>query len=105
VLFSFFYEILIVVNYPEFKRHLGKAGMTIGRYAALLQINPNSVSNYAKRSEMPRVHALLAVMLGDARDRGEDIELVLNRYGLSSNAALVGSAASLEQSSRRGDRK
>jgi hypothetical protein len=71
------------MNYQEFRRHLGKAGLTVNEYAALAEVRPSSISNYAKKTDVPRVHAVIAVMLGEAADRGVNFREVLARFGLS----------------------
>jgi hypothetical protein len=70
------------VTYHEFKRHLGKAGLSINEFAALLHVRPSSVSNYAKKGAVPQTHAVIAVTLGDAADRGVDFRDMLARYGV-----------------------
>ena len=70
------------MTYNEFKRHLGKAGLTVNEFAALLHLQPSSVSNYAKKIAVPQTHALIAVALGDAADRGVDFRKTFARYGL-----------------------
>ena len=56
--------------------------MTINEFAAYLGVRPASVSNYSKRREVPRTYAALAVMFGDAADRGVAVSEVLGRYGV-----------------------
>ena len=70
------------MTYYEFKRHLGKAGLTVNEFAALLHLRPSSVSNYAKKVAVPQTHAVIAVALGDAADRGVDFRETLARYGV-----------------------
>lgn len=70
------------MTYDEFKRHLGKAGLSVNAFAAWLHVRPNSVSNYAKKGGVPQSHAVIAVALGDARDRGVDIGELFARYGV-----------------------
>jgi hypothetical protein len=70
------------MNYQEFRRHLGKAGLTVNEYSALIGVRPSSISNYAKKVEVPRVHAVIGVMLGEAADRSVNFREVLERFGL-----------------------
>lgn len=70
------------LTYSEFRRHLGKAGVTINDFAAYLCVRPSSVSNYAKTGEVPRTYAMLAVLMGEAVDHGIPIAGVLARYGI-----------------------
>lgn len=76
-----------LMDYTEFRRHLGKAGLTINEFAALLGIKPSSVSNYSAHPPVPTKLALVAVLLGDMADRGIDFRGVLSRYGMDVNAA------------------
>jgi len=70
------------VDYQEFRRHLGKAGLTVNDFADLLHIRPNSVSNYHKKGSVPQAHAIIAVTLGDAGDRGSNFRALLARFGV-----------------------
>jgi hypothetical protein len=67
------------MTYDEFQRHVGKAGLTIKAYAALVRMNPISVSNYAKKGEVPAHLAIIAALLGEMADRGIDYREVLSR--------------------------
>ena len=82
--------------YTEFKRHLGKAGITVDGFASLLGVRPNSVSNHAKRSAVPVSYAVMAVLLGDAADRGIDCPKLLARYGIRQAKKPEGNLASIE---------
>ncbi|MGC4079302.1 MAG: hypothetical protein QM702_20130 [Rubrivivax sp.] len=57
--------------------------MTINVFAAYLCVRPSSVSNYAKAGEVPRTYAMLAVLMGEAVDRGVPLADVLSRYGIT----------------------
>lgn len=75
--------------YAEFRRHLGKAGISVNEYAALLRLHRGSISNYATRDEVPHTHAIIAVLLGDAADRGIDYRSLLRRYGVMKAIAEI----------------
>lgn len=70
------------MEYTEFRRHLGKAALTVNEFAALIGVNPSSVSNYARKRAVPRTYAALAILLGDFADRRVDFREILNRFGL-----------------------
>lgn len=70
------------MTYRDFKRHLGKAGLTVNEFAALLHVQPSSISNYAKKAAVPQAHAIIAVALGDAGDRNIDFRETFARYGV-----------------------
>jgi hypothetical protein len=70
------------VEYTEFKRHLGKSGLSLTQFAALIEVCPTAVTNYAAKRAVPRHYAVLAVLIGDAADRGSDFRTALARFGL-----------------------
>lgn len=72
------------MDYREFRRHLGKADLTINEFSDYLNIRPSSVSNYASRGRVPPAYAALAVLMGDAADHGVDYRAVLARFGIRS---------------------
>jgi DNA-binding CsgD family transcriptional regulator len=39
--------------YEEFQRLMGKAGLSIKEFATLLDMNPNSITNYKKIGKVP----------------------------------------------------
>lgn len=77
--------------YAEFRRHLGKAGMTINDFAAYLCIRPASVSNYSKSGSVPRAYAIIAILLGEAADRGVNSAQLLENFGITPRAVPTGS--------------
>lgn len=79
------------MDYQEFRRQLGKAGMTVNEYAALLHVRPSSISNYAKKGFVPQSHAIIAVAVGDAGDRGTAFLALLARYGVYPDPSKSGS--------------
>lgn len=70
------------MDYTEFKRHLGKGGISLSQFASLIDVCPTAVTNYAGKSAVPRHYAVLAVLIGDATDRGSDFRAALARFGL-----------------------
>ncbi len=70
------------MEYGEFRRHLGKAGLTVNQFAAYLGVRPASVSNYSTTGTVPQTYAILAVLLGEAGDRGVSIQQLLGRFGV-----------------------
>ncbi|CAN7529385.1 hypothetical protein LJR143_003596 [Pseudoxanthomonas sp. LjRoot143] len=75
------------MDYAEFRRHLGKAGLTVNAFAGYMGVTPTSVSNYARRGQVPRSYAMAAVLMGDAADRGVDFSAVLRRFALYPEAS------------------
>lgn len=70
------------MNYKEFRRHLGKAGLTINEFSALIRVRPNSISNYAKKGKVPEEYAVIAVLAGEAADHGIDFRNALAKFGI-----------------------
>lgn len=70
------------MNYKEFRRHLGKAGLTINEFSALINVRPNSISNYAKKNNVPEVYAVIAVLAGETADHGIDFRNTLSKFGI-----------------------
>lgn len=77
--------------YAEFRRHLGKAGMTINHFAAYLGVRPTSVSNYSKSGVVPRSYAIIAILLGDTADRGVHVPELLGSFGVFPQTVPTGS--------------
>lgn len=69
------------MNYDEFRRQLGKAGLTVKGFAELIGQTPNSVSNYAGES-VPNHLAIIAALLGEMAERAVDYRVVLDRINL-----------------------
>jgi hypothetical protein len=79
------------VTYNEFLRQLGKAGLSIRSFAALIRMNRNSVSNYARRGEVPAHLAVIAALLGEMAERGVDFRGVLGKLEIGSKKPRGGS--------------
>jgi len=77
------------MEYSEFRRHLGKAGLTVNEYSMLVEVRPNSISNYSKKSSVPRKHAILAVVLGELADRKVDFRELLERFNLRTSKPRI----------------
>ncbi|MDZ4075663.1 MAG: helix-turn-helix transcriptional regulator [Hylemonella sp.] len=71
-----------MMPYSEFRRHLGKAGLTINQFAAYLGVRPSSVSNYAKSGTVPRTYTMLVILLGECADRGLDPATIFARFNV-----------------------
>lgn len=73
------------MTYDEFRRQLGKAGITAREFAVLLKMCPNSITNYAQRGEVPSHLAVIVALMGEIADNGLDFRLVLSRIEIASN--------------------
>jgi hypothetical protein len=70
------------MTYEEFLRQLGKAGLNVRSFAELIGMNRNSVSNYARRGEVPAHLAIIAALMGEMREYGVNFRAVLERIDL-----------------------
>ncbi|OAI24573.1 hypothetical protein A1356_15500 [Methylomonas koyamae] len=56
---------------------IGKDGLTIRGFAALIKMSRNSVTNYARHGEVPSHLAAIAALLGEMAERKIDFRAVL----------------------------
>lgn len=67
------------VTYEDFLVELNKAGLSVKRFADLIGMQPNSVSNNKKRGEIPVHLALIATLLAEMSARQINYEPVMAR--------------------------
>jgi lambda repressor-like predicted transcriptional regulator len=60
------------VPYADFVAQLERAGLSVRSFAELIGMNPNSITNYARRGELPQHIALIAVLVSEMAARGVD---------------------------------
>lgn len=73
------------MTYEEFRRHLGKAGLSsVREFANLVQLNPNSVTNYSKLDQVPFDSAIIAVLMGEMAEHGLDFRKILLHFNAAS---------------------
>jgi hypothetical protein len=65
------------MNYEQFLEHIGKAGLTVRQFAELMKMNRISLSNYAKKAEVPSHLAVIAALIGEMGQRKVDFRSVL----------------------------
>lgn len=70
------------VNYDEFKRRLGKAGLSVKEFADLMRISCNSVSNYAAKGVVPVHLAVAATLMSEMADHQLDFRPAINELNL-----------------------
>lgn len=58
--------------YEEFQRLIGKSGLSIKEFAALLDMNANSITNYKKNGKVPMPIAVIVTIISDMKDQGQD---------------------------------
>ncbi|OYO32063.1 DNA-binding protein [Janthinobacterium sp. PC23-8] len=64
------------MTYDEFRRQIGKAGLTVHAFADLIKMNRISLSNY-KQGDVPSHLAVIATLLGAMADGQTDFRSVL----------------------------
>lgn len=67
------------MTYEEFRRQLGKAGLTIKEFAELIKQTPNSITNHAAEGEVPSHLAIIAALMGEMAETGVDFRSTLGR--------------------------
>lgn len=75
----------LAVTYDEFKRQLGKAGLTAREFAELVKLHPNSITNYGQQGEVPSHLAIIVTLMGEMAENGLDFRAVLSRIDIESN--------------------
>lgn len=69
------------MNYEEFRRQLGKAGLTNKRFAELLGMNEKSITNMAKKDVVPNHVAALSLLMGLLADNHVPFQEPLEKEG------------------------
>lgn len=68
------------MTYKEFKRQLGKAGISsVREFADILNMNPNSITNYSTSGEVPSHLAIIAALLGEMAENQIDFKKVFRK--------------------------
>lgn len=80
------------MTYEEFRRQLGKAGLSAREFACLVKINRNSITNYAKEGIVPTHWAIVASLMGEMANHKLDFREVLSQIDIEPNK-VRGSAA------------
>lgn len=75
--------ILKKMTYIEFNRHIRKANLTLKNFAELLKMNPASLSNYAKKGEVPMHLAIIAILLAEMHEREINYHSILEKVDIS----------------------
>ncbi len=80
------------MDYEEFRRQLGKAGLTNREFAELVKINSNSITNYKKDGDVPAHWAIVALLMGIMADHKLDFKTPLQEMEIEPNKARGASA-------------
>lgn len=81
--------ISFIMNYEEFTRNIGKAGLTIKEFAILIKANPNSLTNLSKKETVPKNLAIIVVLLGELVDKGLEYKYLFEKMDLEPQKARV----------------
>lgn len=76
-------ERFLQLTYAEFIAELDQAAMSVREFALLMQMNPNSVSNYARSGEVPPHLAVIAALLAELHKSGIDHRPVFSRIQIT----------------------
>lgn len=71
------------MTYADFLLELDRAGLGVRSFAELVGMNPNSVSNYARSSEVPTHLALIAVLIAEMSVQGIDYRRPIGKVELT----------------------
>lgn len=72
------------MTYEEFRRQLGKAGVTAYQFANLIKMNPNSVTNCSQKGVVPSHLAVIGVLMGEMAENGLDFRAALAKIDIKS---------------------
>lgn len=75
------------MDYEEFRRQLGKAGLTNKEFAELVKINSNSITNYKKDGVVPAHWAIVALLMGILADNKLDFRTAMHGIDIEPNKA------------------
>lgn len=70
------------MDYTEFKRQLGKAGLSAKEFAELVKMNPNSVTNYKKAGLVPAHWAIVAALMGELAENKLNFKDILEKIDI-----------------------
>lgn len=73
------------MRYTEFKRLLGKAGISGKEFSKLVKLNPNSLSNYAKKGSVPTHWAIIATLISEMEEEGLDFRHSISKLDITPN--------------------
>lgn len=91
------------MNYDEFQRQLGKAGLNNREFAELLKMNRNSITNYAKAGVVPAHLAVIAALLGAMADSKVEFRQVLENLDIDQKKPRGGAVKGRFGGSRQAD--
>lgn len=75
------------MNYDELLRNIGKAGLTVKAFAELLGMNRVSISNLAKKEEVPVHLGVIAALMGEMADNKLDFRSAIEKINIQPRRA------------------
>lgn len=90
------------MTYDEFRRQLGKAGLTVKGFAELIKQAPNSITNHATQGEVPPHLAVIAALMGDMAEAGLDFRSTLSRIDFEASKPRGGATKGRFGGSKQG---
>lgn len=72
------------MTYEEFKRQLGKVGVSAKEFACLLEVNPNSITNYSQYKKVPSHLVVIASLIAKMAENGLDFKNIISRANQAS---------------------
>ena len=73
----------VIMTYEEFQAELDRADMSVRVFAELIGMRPNSVSNYAKRGEVPSHLAVIVTLMAELSSQAIDFSSALERLDIA----------------------
>lgn len=67
------------MTYDDFIAELNKAGLSVRRFAELMRMQPNSISNNKMKGEVPDHLAVISSLLAELSAHGIDYEAIFAR--------------------------
>lgn len=67
------------MTYEEFRRQLGKAGLTSKEFAELIKQTPNSITNHSAEGEVPSHLAIIVALMAELAESGLDFRTTLGK--------------------------
>ena len=80
------------MSYDDFISELGKAGLSVRDFAALLGMRANSVSNYSQRGEVSSHLGIIAALIAELRLNGISHKPVFDRVDVNKKKFRGGAA-------------
>ena len=70
------------MEYKEFKRLIGRAGLTIKEFASLVKAHPASISKFNAQGKIPKNMAIIVTLMGDLADNGLDFRESISKLDI-----------------------